>query len=175
MIFFFFSRQPQSDIDDAAYGMDDDDTDASDVAGRYAWNHANNLLELVDHKMTRALKLCPFWPRADYAKCHDNALRCLLERLATGEYADHLKLVGKCDDGDDAGEDAFSQRREVFFYARSKGGAAKKLCNHKDDVDADPCKNNVECRFLEGVAKKFPTVVTLTNCTTMVEPPARNA
>jgi hypothetical protein len=86
-----------------------------------------------------------------------------------------LEVGGKCDDGDDAGEDAFSQRREVFFYARSKGGAAKKLCNHKDDVDADPCKNNVECRFLEGVAKKFPTVVTLTNCTTMVEPPARNA
>merc|ERR1719378_127036 len=83
---------------------DDDDSDNSDVAGRIAHNKSNNLRELIDRKLHRAQKLCPYWPRRAYAQCTEDIVRCLLVRMSEeGELSDHLDLRGD-DDYEDHGD-----------------------------------------------------------------------
>ena len=138
-----------------------DDSDNSDRAGRIAHNKSNNLRELVDRKLARAQRLCPYWPRAEYRQCTNNAVRCLLEPLADeGELSDHLNVRGSCDDGSDAGSDANGESRGITIAALKLERRAKKECHDNDDE----CKNNVECQFLADTAAKYPEVVRLVDC-----------
>merc|ERR1712146_390882 len=163
------SSSSSSDDDDSStktgnYGVDDDDTDNSDVAGRIAHNKSNNLRELIDRKLRRAQKLCPYWPRRDYAQCTEDIVRCLLVRMSEeGELSDHLDLRGgdDCDgDFDSANDDAEGQSRDIFLEALKLERSAKRECHNDDDA----CKDNVECQFLADLAAKYPTVVRLVDC-----------
>lgn len=146
------------------YGVDDDDTDDTDEAGRYAHNHANNVLQLVKAKLKKADKLCEPWPRKDYNECTANNVRCLLTKLSEGEYSDHLVLDKKCSSRGDGADQAEGDGVEVYRYVYNKGKAAKSLCNRDDSEEGDICKNNVECRFLELLDVTYDQV-SLANCT----------
>jgi len=160
----FRKHHGKNDVGTSKFGVDDDDTDASDVAGRVAFNKANQLRELLQSKVHRATHLCPYWPRSEYIACYNMCVRCALNLLATGELADHVKLSpAQCVTTGTFGTAAANAQVSenlIWKYFINHEKDVKKICKPGDDV----CKNNVECQIMHEVAQVYPNTVTLVNC-----------
>merc|ERR1712000_390799 len=82
------------------FGVDDDDTDKSDEAGRRAWNRANNVAQMIQNKIEKAHNECDYWPRKDNERCLRAVTACILEPLTLiGELKRHMNLISeRCDE-----------------------------------------------------------------------------
>ena len=156
-----FAAHHDDDDDSTHYGVDDDDTDASDRAGRIATNRSNNLVELVEEMAEKSKSLCPYWPQDDREDCYREVMQCLFEPLEEGELEDHLDISGSCSDNfDEATEDAIKRSANLKKKALQMERNIKVECGHDDD----DCKNNIECRFLWDLAVAYPEFVELEDC-----------
>ena len=146
------------------FGVDDDDTDASDMAGQKAHNHANNVEQFVTKYFDVIMKSCPYWPRSDYYSCETVVMACLLEEVTKlGELKDHITLKQKCKPGKkakNAADVASNYAIRMATYVTEQEKWAKTFCGHGDD----DCKDNVECRILADIATKYSKAVQLRNC-----------
>merc|ERR1712072_83557 len=142
IVMFVTASSDSSDDDDSThYGVDDDDTDASDRAGRMATNRSNNLVELVATMAEKSKSLCPYWPQDDREDCYREVMQCLFEPLKQGELDDHLDISGSCnDDFGDATADAIRRSLNLKKKALNMERNIKRECGHDDD----DCKDNVE-------------------------------
>merc|ERR1712000_66843 len=152
------------------FGVDDDDTDKSDEAGRRAWNRANNVAQMIQNKIEKAHNECDYWPRKDNERCLRAVTACILEPLTLiGELKRHMNLISeRCDElnlGNNKGakaaiKSAKASAKQVVEYVLKQERWAKTFCGSQDDA----CKDNVECKILADVADIYRDNIELQAC-----------